>query len=64
MISMDERFMAIAIQEAYKAKRINEVPIGAVVVINNKIIARGYNRMQQSYRAMQQGRPIVTSRAF
>lgn len=36
--------MAAAIREALKAKAINEVPIGCVIVRDGKIIARGYNK--------------------
>lgn len=38
-----EDFMKEAIVEARKALGRNEVPIGAVVVCNNRIIARGHN---------------------
>lgn len=40
---MDERFMQIAIEEAKKAREINEVPIGAVIVYHDEVIATGYN---------------------
>ena len=40
----DEYFMAEALKEAQKAYEEGEVPIGAVIVKNDKIIARGYNR--------------------
>ena len=40
---MDEKFMREAIRLAQKAKKKGEVPIGAVVVLNGKIIGRGYN---------------------
>jgi tRNA(adenine34) deaminase len=43
----DERFMAEALKEAQKAYDIDEVPVGAVIVSNNMIIARAYNRTQQ-----------------
>lgn len=37
-------YMREAIKQAKKALAINEVPIGCVIVYNNKIIGRGYNR--------------------
>lgn len=40
----DLRYMREAIRQAKKAARINEVPIGCVIVYEDKIIARGYNR--------------------
>lgn len=40
---MDEQFMREAIRLAQKAKKKGEVPIGAVVVYEGKIIGRGYN---------------------
>ena len=40
---MDEKFMREAVRLARKAKKRGEVPIGAVVVLNGKIIGRGYN---------------------
>ncbi len=36
--------MKEALKEALKAKKLNEVPIGCVIVHNGKIIGRGYNR--------------------
>ena len=42
-----ERFMKEALKEAEKALALDEVPIGAVIVANNKIIARGHNLTQQ-----------------
>ena len=39
-----ERFMRQAITQAKKAEKLMEVPIGCVIVQNDKIIARGYNR--------------------
>lgn len=40
----NEKFMKEAIRQARKAEKIDEVPIGCVIVYENKIIARGYNR--------------------
>lgn len=39
----DEFFMKEALKEALKAYNKNEVPIGAVIVNNNQIIARAHN---------------------
>ena len=43
----DEFFMAEALKEAYKAFDTDEVPVGAVVVCREKIIARAYNQVEQ-----------------
>jgi len=39
----DTYFMKMALQEAEKAFKKGEVPIGAVIVANHQIIARGHN---------------------
>ena len=39
----DEYFMKEALKEAHKAFDADEVPVGAVVVCDNKIIARAHN---------------------
>lgn len=41
---VNEKYMKEAIRLAKKAAKIDEVPIGCVIVHNDKIIARGYNR--------------------
>ena len=41
------RFMFAALQDAEKALEENEVPVGAVVVKENKIIGRGYNQVER-----------------
>ena len=38
-----ERFMKEAIRQAKKARALEEVPIGCVIVHEGKIIARGYS---------------------
>lgn len=43
-MTRDEKFMKAALREAKKAYALDEVPIGCVIVQNDKIIARGYNR--------------------
>ena len=44
MLTEQERFMKEAIRQAKKARALEEVPIGCVIVCDGKIIARGYNR--------------------
>lgn len=43
-MTQDEKYMKAAICQAKKAYALDEVPIGCVIVQNDKIIARGYNR--------------------
>lgn len=43
----DEYFMREALKEARKALEIGEVPVGAVVVCKNRIIARGHNQTEK-----------------
>ena len=40
---LDEKFMAEALKEAEKSANFDEVPVGAVIVKDEKIIARGHN---------------------
>ncbi|MBD1207631.1 MAG: nucleoside deaminase [Ignavibacteria bacterium] len=43
----DEHFMRMALREAEKAYQADEVPIGAVIVHENRIIGRGYNQTER-----------------
>ena len=40
----DERFMDLALAEARAARQADEVPVGAVVVLEGEVIGRGHNR--------------------
>lgn len=40
----EAKFMKAALKQAEKARAIGEVPIGCVIVMDGKIIARGYNK--------------------
>ncbi|HLC18983.1 MAG TPA: tRNA adenosine(34) deaminase TadA [Thermodesulfobacteriota bacterium] len=44
----DKLFMSEALKEARKAKKRGEVPVGAVVVHEGEVIARGYNRKESA----------------
>jgi len=39
----DVHYMKLALQEAQKALKEEEIPIGAIVVCKNRIVGRGYN---------------------
>lgn len=41
---MDEKYMKEAIRQARRAAKLGEVPIGCVIVYEDRIIGRGYNR--------------------
>jgi len=48
MIEMgEEHFMKLALREAENAFSEGEVPVGAIVVINNRVISRGYNMVEK-----------------
>jgi len=42
----DEHWMGIALQEAQAAAAAGDVPVGAVVVIDDRIVSRGRNRRE------------------
>ncbi len=42
----DESYMKIALKEAQKAYDMEEVPVGAIVVLQNQIIARAHNQVE------------------
>jgi Cytosine/adenosine deaminases len=48
----NDRYMKEAIRQAKKAYALNEVPIGCVIVYENKIIARGYNRRNTDHNTL------------
>lgn len=47
MIFDDEYFMRLALKEATYAYEEDEVPVGALVVSNNRVIGKGYNQTEK-----------------
>jgi len=45
---VDSIFMAMAVKEALRAQKNGEVPVGAVIVRNGTVLAKGYNRKESS----------------
>ena len=44
---MKEKYMALAIKQAKKAYKIKEVPVGCVIVKNNKVIVKAHNMVEK-----------------
>ena len=59
----NEGFMKEAIRQAKKAEKLNEVPIGCVIVYDGKIIARGYNRRNTDKSTLAHAEIIAIKRA-
>lgn len=60
----DEHFMKQALREAQKAFEEDEVPVGAVVVMNERIIARGYNQVEKLNDSTAHAEIIALTAAF
>lgn len=59
----DEDFMMLAIEEAKKAEALKEVPIGAVLVHDGKVIAKGYNLRETTQRSITHAEIMVIDQA-
>lgn len=59
----DEYFMREALKEAKKALNIGEVPVGAVVVVKNRIIARAHNQTEKLTDATAHAEMLATTAA-
>ena len=57
------KFMKAAIVQAKKAYALGEVPIGCVIVKDNQIIARGYNRRSIDHKTLAHAEMIAIKKA-
>ena len=48
LMNLDEKYMRLALKEAQKAVILDEVPVGAVIVKDDKVIAKGHNLRERS----------------
>lgn len=62
-LSEDEKFMKAALKEAKKAYKIDEVPIGCVIVYDGKIIGKGYNRRNKDNSTLSHAEMIAIDKA-
>lgn len=60
----DEYFMQIALSEARKALESEDVPIGAVIVSNGKIISRAYNQVEKKNNALAHAELLAIDKAI
>ena len=64
MMFTDEYFMRIALQEAQKAYDAHEVPVGAVMVVQHTVIAKGHNQVERLQDATAHAEMIALTAAF
>ena len=62
-MSEQEKFMKEAIKQAIKARKKDEVPIGAVIVKEGKIISRGYNLRESEQNSLKHAEIIAIDKA-
>lgn len=60
---MDEKFMKEALKQAKKAEDIGEVPIGCVIVYEDKIISRAYNKRNNNKSTLAHAELIAIDKA-
>lgn len=61
---MDDRyFMELALKEAKKAYKLGEVPIGAIIVRENKVIAKAFNRREVDKSALSHAEVLAIKEA-
>lgn len=59
----DEEYMKIALKEANKAARKGDVPVGAVIVQKNRIVAKAYNKKQARKNALKHAEILAINQA-
>ncbi|MDR2817110.1 MAG: nucleoside deaminase [Oscillospiraceae bacterium] len=63
MLTKDEVFMKCAISEAKKAGTLEEVPVGALIVQEGKVISKGHNLRETTQNALAHAELIVINSA-
>ena len=60
---MENKFMEEALKLAQKASKKGEVPIGAVIVRNGKIISKGFNKREKTQNAIMHAEIVAIEKA-
>ena len=61
---LDEYFMKLALKEAERAFTADEVPVGAIITIGDRIISRGYNMVEKLNDSTAHAEIIALTSAF
>ena len=59
----DIYYMQLALKQAKKGFNNNEIPVGCIIVENNRIIAKAYNKKEKNQKAIDHAEIIAISRA-
>ena len=62
-MEIDEKYMKLAIAEAQKAYLIQDVPVGCVIVLHDRVIAAGYNQKEKHHCSIYHAEIIALERA-
>lgn len=60
---MNIEYMYIALEQAKKALKKKEIPVGCVIVKNNKILSKSYNTIEKSRNAINHAEIISITKA-
>lgn len=61
--TLDNYFMNLAFKEAKKAFKKNEIPVGCIIIKNNKIISRAYNKKEKNNKTIDHAEIIAITKA-
>ena len=62
-LKTDKRYMSLALRQARTALDCGEVPVGAVVVLNGKLISKAHNRTEQDHSQLSHAELLAISAA-
>ena len=57
------KFMKLAISQANKAKKNGDVPVGCIIIKNNRVIAKAYNKKEKCQNALYHAELLAISQA-
>lgn len=60
---MNKKFLDLAFKYAKKAYNLGEIPVGAVIVKDNKIISYGYNKKEKDHNVLRHAELIAIEKA-